>query len=151
MSRPLLLNPREGMELVGLVKHLNQDKINRFAGVSGGTSLIHLDPDFAEKTRFRSTVAHGILLLAYISEMMKNNFGPPWFTSGDMDVRFVGPAKPGDTLVGRGEILRIETVENRSRVSCSVRIENHRGEKVAEGQTQVSWELRESKGANANK
>jgi len=140
MSNPLLLNPQEGMELIGLVKHLNQDKINRFAGISGGTSLVHLDPEFGKKTRFQSTVAHGILLIAYLSEMMTNNFGKPWFTTGDLDVRFVGPAKPGDTLIARGEILKIDRVGNSTQVACSVWIENHRREKVAQGQTQVTLE-----------
>jgi 3-hydroxybutyryl-CoA dehydratase len=128
------------MELVGGVKHLSQEKINRFAGVSGGTGFIHVDPEFGKKTRFQSTLAHGILLLAYLSEMMKNNFGIAWFTSGDMEIRFVGPAKPGDTLVTRGKIQKINTAGNKSRVNCSVWVENHRQKKVAEGETQLTLE-----------
>jgi acyl dehydratase len=140
MSQPLLPNPQEGTELFGVVKHLSQEKINRFASVSGGTGMIHVDPEFGKKTRFQSTVAHGILLLAYVSEMMKNNFGKPWFTSGDMDIRFVGPAKPGDTLVARGKIQKMNAIQDKTQVSCLVWIENQRKEKVAEGNTQLMLE-----------
>jgi 3-hydroxybutyryl-CoA dehydratase len=140
MSQPLLLNLQEGMELFGVVKHLSQEKINRFASVSGGTGMIHVDPEFGKKTRFQSTVAHGILLLAYVSEMMKNNFGKPWFTSGDMDIRFVGPAKPGDTLVARGKIQKLNVIQEKTQVSCLVWIENQRREKVVEGNTQLILE-----------
>jgi acyl dehydratase len=137
MSQPLLPNPQEGTELFGVVKHLSQEKINRFASVSGGTGMIHVDPEFGKKTRFQSTVAHGILLLAYVSEMMKNNFGKPWFTSGDMDIRFVGPAKPGDTLVARGKVQKMNAIQDKTQVSCLVWIENQRKEKVADGNTQL--------------
>jgi len=140
MSQPLLLNPQEGMELFGVVKHLSQEKINRFASVSGGTGMIHVDPEFGKKTRFQSTVAHGILLLAYVSEMMKNNFGKPWFTSGDMDIRFVGPAKPGDSLVARGKIQKLNVIQEKTQVSCLVWVENQRREKVVEGNTQLILE-----------
>jgi 3-hydroxybutyryl-CoA dehydratase len=140
MSQPLLPNPQEGTELFGVVKHLSQEKINRFASVSGGTGMIHVDPEFGKKTRFQSTLAHGILLLAYVSEMMKNNFGKPWFTSGDMDIRFVGPAKPGDTLVARGKIQKMNAIQDKTQVSCLVWIENQRKEKVAEGNTQLMLE-----------
>ena len=140
MSQPLLPNPQEGTELFGVVKHLSQEKINRFASVSGGTGMIHVDTEFGKKTRFQSTVAHGILLLAYVSEMMKNNFGKPWFTSGDMDIRFVGPAKPGDTLVAGGKIQKMNAIQDKTQVSCLVWIENQRKEKVAEGNTQLMLE-----------
>lgn len=140
MSQPLLPNPQEGTELFGVVKHLSQEKINRFASVSGGTGMIHVDPEFGKKTRFQSTLAHGILLLAYVSEMMKNNFGKPWFTSGDMDIRFVGPAKPGDTLVARGKVQKMNAIQDKTQVSCLVWIENQRKEKVADGNTQLMLE-----------
>jgi 3-hydroxybutyryl-CoA dehydratase len=128
------------MELLGVVKHLSQEKINRFAGISGGTGLIHVDPEFGKKTRFQSTLAHGILLLAYLSEMMKNNFGKPWFTSGDLEIKFVGPAKPGDTMVTRGKIQGMNVIQNRMQVTCLVWVENQRKEKVAEGDALLTLE-----------
>jgi 3-hydroxybutyryl-CoA dehydratase len=140
MSQPLLREPKESTELFGVVKHLSQEKINRFASISGGTGLIHIDPEFAKKTRFQSTLAHGILLIAYISEMMKNNFGKPWFNSGDMEIRFVGPAKPGDTLVTRGKIHKTGVIQNQTQITCLVWIENQCGEKVAEGTTFLTIE-----------
>jgi acyl dehydratase len=71
---------------------------------------------------------------------MKNNFGKPWFTSGDMDIRFVGPAKPGDTLVARGKIQKMNVIQEKTQVSCLVWIENQRREKVVEGNTQLILE-----------
>jgi 3-hydroxybutyryl-CoA dehydratase len=141
MSQPLLPKAQEGMELVGVVKHLSQEKINRFAGMSGGTGLIHVDPEFGKKTKFQSTLAHGILLVAYLSEMMKNNFGKPWFTTGDMEIGFLGPAKPGDTLVTKGKIEKMNGNQNKTQISCLVWVENQRGEKVAGGKAQVTLDL----------
>jgi len=129
------------MELVPVVKHINQEKINRFAAISGGTGRIHVDIEYAKKTKFQSTLAHGILLVAYISEMMKNNFGKPWFTSGNMDVKFVKPAKPGNSLVSKGKIRKVEILNKKKRIECSVWIENEYGELIVDGNSSLEIEL----------
>ena len=46
-----------------VVEHtFTQDDFNRFAALSGDANPIHVDADFAARTRFGRTVAHGVLL-----------------------------------------------------------------------------------------
>lgn len=140
MSQPLLVNPQKGSQLIEVVKHLSQSKIDRFGSVSGGVGAIHLDPEFGKNTRFKSTLVHGYLILGYISEMLKNNFGKPWFVSGSMDVKLVGPAISGDTLIVRGHVADISNESNSTVITCEVWVENHLGNKVAVGQATISLE-----------
>jgi acyl dehydratase len=53
------------------------------------------------------TIAHGMLVLTLISEMMTAAFGRAWAADGTLDVRFRAPARPGDTITalaqGAGE------------------------------------------------
>ena len=51
-------------------KKVNQKIIDAYAEASGDYNPIHVDPEFAKDTIFKGTIAHGLLTLSYISQMM---------------------------------------------------------------------------------
>ncbi len=55
-----------GTELTPVVVEITQDKIDRYAHAGGDGNPLHTDPEFAAKTHFGGTVAHGMLVLAYL-------------------------------------------------------------------------------------
>jgi acyl dehydratase len=75
--------------------------LNAYAAASGDHNPIHIDEAFAKTTPMGGTIAHGMLVLSLISEMMTAAFGPAWLASGTLDVRFRAPARPGDTVTAR--------------------------------------------------
>ena len=81
-----------------VVKRLSQEQLVRYADASGDHNPIHTDEAFARTTPFGGTIAHGMLVLASISEMMAAAFGEAWLTQGKLRVRFRAPARPGDTI-----------------------------------------------------
>ena len=81
-----------------VVKRLSQEQLIRYADASGDHNPIHIDQAFARATPFGGTIAHGMLVLASISEMMAAAFGEAWLTGGKLRVRFRAPARPGDTI-----------------------------------------------------
>ena len=89
------MTPDSGAELAPVVKEITQDKINRYALAGGDGNPLHTDPEFAARTMFGGTIAHGMLVLAYLSEMMTAAFGQPWLSGGRLKVRFKAPARPG--------------------------------------------------------
>lgn len=48
-----------------------QSDFDRFAALSGDANPIHVDPGFAARSRFGKTVAHGLLLLTALREVME--------------------------------------------------------------------------------
>ena len=84
-----------------IVKRLTQAQLGRYAAASGDFNPIHIDPEFAKTTPFGGTIAHGMLILAVMSEMMTAAFGERWLEGGKLDVRFRAPARPGDTVTAR--------------------------------------------------
>jgi 3-hydroxybutyryl-CoA dehydratase len=119
--------------LPAVAKTLTQEKINRYAKVSGDGNPLHTDPDFAATTQFGGTIAHGMLVLAYISELMMAAFGGAWSTSGRLKVRFRGAARPGDTVTASGRVLRIED----GRTSCDVECRNQNDEVLISGEASL--------------
>lgn len=81
-----------------LERRVSQEAINRYAEATGDFNPIHVDEDYARRTPFGGTIAHGMLVLAYLSEAMTAAFGRSWWEGGRLKVRFKGPARPGDTL-----------------------------------------------------
>lgn len=107
-----------GDELPALSRTITQEKIARYAEASGDHNPLHIDPGFAVTTQFGGTVAHGMLVLAYLSEMLTAAFGEQWVAGGRMKARFRAPARPGDTVTAAGRVIRVENGVIRCEADC---------------------------------
>jgi 3-hydroxybutyryl-CoA dehydratase len=128
---------REGDALPSVVKHITQERINLYANASGDFNPIHVDESFAASTPLGGTIAHGMLVLAYVSEMMTLAFGLSWLSGGKLLVRFKAPARPGDTLTVEGKIDSIENKNSVSYANCSLECHNQRDEEIVVGEAVV--------------
>jgi acyl dehydratase len=115
---------KAGDELPPLAKTITREKIGRYADASGDHNPLHTDPEFAATTQFRGTVAHGMLVLAYLSEMLTAAFAERWIARGRMKARFRAPARPGDTVTATGRVTRVDD----GTVRCDAECRNQAGE-----------------------
>jgi len=51
---------------LAIERTLSQGEFDRFAKLSGDHNPIHVDPDFAARSRFGRTVSHGVLLYSIL-------------------------------------------------------------------------------------
>jgi 3-hydroxybutyryl-CoA dehydratase len=126
-----------GAELPSLAKTLSQEKIDRYARASGDFNPIHVNPTFAAQTPFGGTIAHGMLLLAYLSEMLTAAFGQAWLSGGRLKVRFKGAARSGETVATSGHVQRVQEGHEGCRLRCDVGCLNQQGEVLVAGQAEV--------------
>ena len=127
----------QGKVLPPLVRHITQEKINLYAEASGDFNPIHIDESFAAQTPLGGTIAHGMLILAYISQMMTQAFGKSWLCGGRLSMRFKAPARPGDTLTVSGRIDSLEDKNGVSYANCSLECHNQSAEAIVTGQAVV--------------
>jgi 3-hydroxybutyryl-CoA dehydratase len=120
-----------------LSKSVSQEDINLYARASGDFNPIHIDPEFARRTPLGGTVAHGMLILAYVSQMLTLAFGRDWLNAGSLNVRFKAPARPGDTVRIEGKVAKIEEEADGKLVSCQLSCTNQNGEVVIQGEAKV--------------
>jgi len=128
---------QEGKVFDPLVKHITQQNINLYAEASGDFNPIHIDESFAAKTPLGGTIAHGMLSLAYVSEMMTSTFGQNWLSEGKLRAKFKEPAHPGDTLTINGKIICLEQKDDVSYANCDFECLNQKGEIIVTGETTV--------------
>jgi len=95
-NAPEILNP--------VIHHISQAQLAKYADASGDDNPLHLDEEFAATTPYGRTIAHGMLLLAFVSEAMTKAFGRTWLCEGKMKARFRAPVFPGDTVTTTGTL-----------------------------------------------
>ena len=133
MDLPIL----EGTVLPELVRRVTQPDINKYAEASGDYNPIHIDEQFAAATPLGGTIAHGMLVLAYMSEMLSATFGEPWDSTGRLTTRFRSPARPGDTLTVSGQVESVAEESGIVCVTCPLSCCNQAGEVVVSGEARV--------------
>lgn len=117
------------MELCNLTKTVTTEKMARYSGAGN----IHSNEEAARKLGLGGTIVQGGQLIGYLNEMMLRTLGRGFIEGGEISVTFIKSAKPGDTLVTRGEIKEKNEVNGRTRIACDVWLENQRGEKLTVG------------------
>ena len=115
-------------------KQVSDQDIVGFANVSGDTNPVHLEDDFARKTRFKERIAHGLLSASFISAVLGTRLPGPGCIYLSQNLKFRAPVRIGDTVTARATITAIDAEKGKIDLDtvCTV------GEKVViEGQAQL--------------
>jgi acyl dehydratase len=125
----------EGEQIPQLVKHVTQAQIDAYADASGDHNPIHIDPEAARAVGLPGTIAHGMLSMGFLGQLLTN-----WITTqpsggwiARLRVRFQAMVFPGDMPTCHG-VLRERQDE---RQYLEVWIDNQRGERVITGDAEV--------------
>ena len=122
-------------------KHVTQEMIYKYADAAEDHNPLHVDPEFAKTTRYGGTIAHGMLSVAFIQELMVRTFGKDWLKSGDIEVSFMAPVFPGDEITAEAKVMTIAPVDgedDKMQVRMQVLCRNGKQEKVIKGQAKVT-------------
>ena len=119
-----------GYILPTLSKCVQREQLVKYSEVSGDKNPIHLNDDFAKATQFGGIIAHGMLTLAFVSELMTNAFGSDWLKSGCLKVRFKGAAYLGDRLLVNGEVSQVESLGEITNLTCLISVKVRRNERI---------------------
>ena len=126
-----------GDTLPELHKQVTQEQIGRYARASGDFNPIHLDPEFAGQSSFGRIVAHGMLILSFLSEMLTTSFGQSWLENGRLKIRFRSPVYPGDVGTAFGSVTKVTETDEGHRVVCVIGCRNQNGEAVISGEASL--------------
>jgi 3-hydroxybutyryl-CoA dehydratase len=129
--------PKEG-ETATLVKTITQSDIEQFAELVGDRNPVHVNPDFAKKTRFGRPIAHGMWGLSLISAILGTKLPGPGTIYLSQTVKFKAPVFPGDTLTAKVKVLEVR--QDKPIVRLETTCENQEGALILSGEALVLLE-----------
>ena len=104
---------------------VDQPAIDAYAAITDDFNPLHVDPIFAAATPMGGVIAHGTMSLSLIWRSIVESFGPEAAARATLDVRFLRPVRPGDTVSSGGS--------PREDNSYAVWVKNQLGNAVIEG------------------
>ena len=88
-----------------LTKKITQEDVKKFSVISGDNNPLHLDPEYAKKTRFKKPIAHGILVASHISALIGNTLPGNGSIYISQTLNFINPVFINDIINTKIKIL----------------------------------------------
>jgi 3-hydroxybutyryl-CoA dehydratase len=115
-------------------KTITEADVVLYAGITGDLNPAHVDKVWAEGSRFKGRIAHGMLSAGLISAVLGTRLPGPGTIYLSQEIQFLAPVRIGDTLTARAEVEELLEGKNRARLRTTCR--NQEGTLVVEG---MAW------------
>lgn len=114
---------------------ITKKDISDFVSLTGDDNRLHIDPEYAARTKFKKPVAHGMLGASFISTLIGTKIpgdGSLWFSQS---LDFIMPVREGDLITIRATVVSKDDTEKI--VELSTDIFNQHRQKVTTGVAKV--------------
>jgi len=124
-------------------KTVSESDVYLFAGITGDLSPNHVDVEFMRRTAYGKRIAHGALLVGYMSYCStailrdKHSPGETPVSLGYDRIRFIAPVFIGDTITVTYRIESVDQAKRETRADVSLR--NQAGEMCAIATHILRW------------
>ena len=105
------------------VSHL---QLVRYAGASGDFNPLHTDPKIGELIGVGGIIAHGMLIMGFVGQLLSDYVGPT--TLRKFDVRFKGMTRIDDVITCTGTITEKYETDGEARIAGKVQATDQNGE-----------------------
>lgn len=111
-----------------ITKTISETDVYMYAGITGDFSPNHVDDVYMKAGRYGQRIAHGTLLMGFMSAASAKLYLGRTVSLGYDHVRFTSPVFFGDTITTSYTITQVDY--DKKRVHADVRCTNQRGQVV---------------------
>ena len=118
-----------------IIHIISEEDVHKFVELSGDNNKLHVDKEFASKTSFKKTVAHGMIGASFISTIIGTKIpgdGALWYAQ---NLEFLLPVRVGDKLTVVATVLK--KIERQNSIELQTDIFNQHKQKVTTGIAKV--------------
>ena len=112
-------------------KTFTDEDVQRFIEITGDSNPLHVDDEFAARTRFGRRIIHGLLTASILSTMVGMLLPGTGAIYRSQTIRFLLPVYVGDTVTAHFVVRAVDRA--RHRLEIDAWIENEAGQRVIEG------------------
>jgi len=116
-----------------LSRQITEADILRMAEITGDYNPIHLDEEFAKRTRFKGRIAHGVFCAGLISAVLGTKLPGPGSVYLKQTLSFLFPVRPGDTLTAEVEVTSWQA--DKRIITLKTTCSNQNGKEVVSGES----------------
>lgn len=123
---------------IGMIESYEQTitdaDIKAFAGLSGDNNPVHMSEEYAETSRFKKRIAHGLLSAGFFSALFGTKLPGYGCVYVSQNLNFRRPVYIGDTVKASVEIFKIDKEKSRVffKTICKVK-----GKTVIDGEAEI--------------
>lgn len=114
---------------------VSDEIVRGFSELTGDRNPVHLDEEFAQRTRFGRRIAHGMIAASQISAAIGNILPGPGTIYLNQTLQFLAPVFIGDIVTTRVTVISIK--EGKPMATLETTCENQRGDVVLKGEAVV--------------
>jgi acyl dehydratase len=122
-------------QVIAAKRTFTQENFNLFAELSHDDNPIHVDSEFAAKTRFGKTVSHGMMLYGMLCGVLSVNF--PSARQLEQELIFPKPTYAGDEMTIRLEVTELIADSKQARLTTTITRPD--GENSCGGHMLIQW------------
>jgi acyl dehydratase len=130
-----------GTKLPEVIRHIDQDAIDRYAVASFDYNPIHIDPEWKRQAGLpggESTIAHGQMTMSFMAIVLTDSFYPVGGKISKIEAKYIKPVLPGDVITAGGTVTEKHFHgAGRNYVVIEIFAENQNKDKVAVGEAEV--------------
>lgn len=97
--------------------------VKAFSGISGDKNPVHMDDEYAQKSRYKKRIAHGMISASFFSALFGTKIPGEGCVYVSQSLKFKKPVYLGDTITATVIVLKIDLIKRRVffRTICKVK------------------------------
>jgi acyl dehydratase len=112
-------------------KPITHLQLVRYAGASGDFNPLHTDPKVGETIGTGGIIAHGMLIMGFVGQMVSDYVGPQGLRK--FGVRFKGMTHLDDVITCSGKITEKHEIDGETLITGTVQAKDQRGDVKVNG------------------
>ncbi|PHO10264.1 MULTISPECIES: MaoC family dehydratase [Malaciobacter] len=98
--------------------------IKSFAGISGDRNPVHLDEKYAEESRYKKRIAHGMMTASYFSALFGTKIPGEGCVYVAQSLKFKRPVYVDDTVTATVEVIQVDLSKKRVFLKTTCKVNN---------------------------
>ena len=91
-----------------ITKLMSLEMVTAFAGISEDFNPVHLDAEYANKSRYKAQIIHGLMASSLFSGLFGTELPGEGCVYKSQNIRFKRPIYVGDEVTARVEVVNID-------------------------------------------
>ena len=103
---------------------ISESDVKAYAGISGDRNPVHMDEEYAEKSRYKKRIAHGMISSSLFSALFGTKLPGPGCVYVNQSLNFKRPVYIGDTVTAIITVTKIDEIKSRVYFDTVCKVKN---------------------------